>query len=158
MLAALCISGIASAQIHGAGHASGTSQGGSAHGSGAYHGSRAGGDSHGIDGRRGGGGWHRGGPAWWGVGLGLGLGWEAGYYGWTYNPYADFYYPYTTPTVIVESVPQAVTPAGQPPSQPTTSNWYFCESAKAYYPYVRQCPEPWKIVPAIPPQTSGLVH
>jgi hypothetical protein len=40
-----------------------------------------------------------------------------------------------------------------PPSQQASSGmWYYCESAKAYYPYVGNCPEPWKQVPASPQQ------
>jgi hypothetical protein len=149
------ISGIASAQSHGGGHPGATSPGGGVHSGGTYRGgNRGAGVPRGGDGRRGGG-WHRGGAGWWGVGLGLGLGWEAGYFGSPYYPYADFYYPYVPSTGIVESVPQPTAPVEQPSSPPATSNWYYCESAKAYYPYVRQCPEPWKIVPAVPPQTSA---
>lgn len=40
--------------------------------------------------------------------------------------------------------------AGSPPSQ-MPGTWYYCESAKGYYPYVSQCPEGWKSVPAAPP-------
>ncbi len=29
--------------------------------------------------------------------------------------------------------------------------YYFCDSANAYYPYVAQCPEGWKVVPSAPP-------
>jgi hypothetical protein len=54
-------------------------------------------------------------------------------------------------------------PSGAPPGAPSgpqaaaspapqTSNWYYCESAKAYYPYVVQCKEGWKQVPASPPR------
>jgi hypothetical protein len=44
-------------------------------------------DSHGGGHGGHGGGWHSGGPAWWGVGIGLGLGWEAAHIA---SPY---YYP-----------------------------------------------------------------
>jgi hypothetical protein len=45
---------------------------------------------------------------------------------------------------------QSVPPAGSsPPSSP--GNWYYCESAKAYYPYVGECREGWRAVPATPP-------
>lgn len=30
--------------------------------------------------------------------------------------------------------------------------WYYCESARAYYPYVQQCPEAWMRV--VPPTTG----
>jgi len=29
--------------------------------------------------------------------------------------------------------------------------WYYCDSAKAYYPYVNECKEGWRPVPATPP-------
>lgn len=29
--------------------------------------------------------------------------------------------------------------------------WYHCDSAKAYYPYVKQCAGAWRPVPATPP-------
>ena len=28
---------------------------------------------------------------------------------------------------------------------------YYCEAARAYYPYVASCPGSWKSVPAAPP-------
>ncbi|CAD0264930.1 hypothetical protein [Pseudomonas veronii] len=96
------------------------------------------------------GGGHGGGPGWWGFGLGLGLGWEAAristpYYYPTYPVYyypaPTYYYPASPPTVVVE--PQPVTAA--------PSAWYYCDSAKGYYPSVRQCPEGWRMVPATPP-------
>ena len=31
--------------------------------------------------------------------------------------------------------------------QPTQSYWYYCSSARAYYPTVPTCPEPWTKVP-----------
>ena len=47
--------------------------------------------------------------------------------------------------------PQAVqAPAAPAPSAP--ASWYYCESAKAYYPYVSECREGWRTVPAAPPQ------
>ena len=42
--------------------------------------------------------------------------------------------------------PPAITPGAQAPGA-----WYYCDSAKGYYPYVGQCPEGWKTVPASPP-------
>ena len=38
--------------------------------------------------------------------------------------------------------------------QPAPS-WYYCASAKGYYPYVPNCPEGWKSVPAQPPQAGS---
>jgi len=49
-------------------------------------------------------------------------------------------------------------PAAQPPvAQGTPSGpprlWYYCDSAKSYYPYVPTCPSGWRPVPANPPGT-----
>jgi hypothetical protein len=45
--------------------------------------------------------------------------------------------------------PPAPAPTAAPPSQPGT--WYFCDSSQSYYPYVQQCKEGWRSVPANPP-------
>jgi hypothetical protein len=47
-------------------------------------------------------------------------------------------YIHTTPAFI-EPPPVYVQPSGY---------WYYCPSARAYYPYVAACPEPWVPVPA----------
>ena len=49
--------------------------------------------------------------------------------------------------------PSALAPqAAATPPQPAT--WSYCESAKRYYPYVTECPEGWRAVPATPPNTA----
>jgi hypothetical protein len=47
--------------------------------------------------------------------------------------------------------------AAAPPPQAGTSGaaagsgvWYYCESSKTYYPYVSECKEGWRAVPATP--------
>lgn len=60
-------------------------------------------------------------------------------------PYPD---PYTPPYVPVQ--PAAPMPNAPPPPQ----YWYYCNSAKAYYPYVQSCPGGWKAVPATPSMPS----
>ena len=45
--------------------------------------------------------------------------------------------------------PQAAAPQT---AAPQSANWYYCESAKAYYPYVAECKEGWRQVPATPPR------
>ena len=58
-------------------------------------------------------------------------------------PPPPYYVVSPPPTVVVQ----------QPPSPPTqTSYWYYCPSARAYYPYVQSCPEPWVTVPTRPLQ------
>jgi Family of unknown function (DUF6515) len=57
------------------------------------------------------------------------------------------------PGVAVAAQPPA--PAPQPPAvtpgAQTSGTWYYCDSAKGYYPYVTQCAEGWRSVPASPP-------
>lgn len=66
------------------------------------------------------------------------------------------------PTVYVQPGPVYVQPApvyapGYPPvyaaqvAPPSMPNWYFCPTAKAFYPYVTSCPSGWQAVPATPP-------
>lgn len=60
-----------------------------------------------------------------------------------------------TPTPAAAPAPApAPAPAasGAPPQAPGT--WYYCDSAKLYYPYVAECKEGWRAVPATPPATQ----
>ena len=123
--------------------------GGGGHGGGGH------GGGHGGSGGRGGGGWHGGGGrgwggdglGWWGLGLGLGLGWEAAAPAYPYYyPYPAYDYPqagYAPPV----NAPITVDPGGPDTSQ----SWYYCESARDYYPRVTQCQEGWRTVPVVPP-------
>jgi hypothetical protein len=93
-----------------------------------------------------GGGWHGGyggGAGWWGMGLGVGLGWDAAYIA---DPYLDYPTPVYEQPYPIDAQPAPV--AVQPPAQ----MWYYCVSAKGYYPYIPNCPEAWQQVPAVPPQ------
>ena len=58
-------------------------------------------------------------------------------------------------TALPAPPPSAPSPQiGQAPgsaTQPSAGTWYFCESAQAYYPYVSECKERWRAVPAAPP-------
>jgi len=92
------------------------------------------------------------GPAvWWGP-----------YPYWYYPPPAVIYAPPPPPPVIIQEQPpvyiqqappaatQAPSVAVQPPAPPTAAEnfWYFCASAKAYYPTVPSFPEAWvKVAP-----------
>jgi hypothetical protein len=63
-----------------------------------------------------------------------------------------YWYPpaYAAPPVIVREEPPVYI---QQPAPEASSYWYYCESAKAYYPYVRECPAGWlKVVPSQPAQ------
>ncbi|RXZ38962.1 hypothetical protein D9O50_00075 [Oxalobacteraceae bacterium CAVE-383] len=77
------------------------------------------------------GGIYIGGPVW-------GPGWGPGYYP------PSYYYPpapvYVTP----------VQPAAPPVyvEQSKDDYWYYCAQPKAYYPYVKECPQGWmRVVP-----------
>ena len=62
---------------------------------------------------------------------------------WFPSPYPA--YTYAPPVVIRPELQVYV----QQPSAPATSTyWYYCVDAKAYYPYTQQCPGGWlKMVP-----------
>ena len=70
---------------------------------------------------------HLGRPGWWWVVNGV---WY--FYPTPVYPYPD---PYAPPVVTAP-----------PPAAPTT--YYYCDNPAGYYPYVPQCPTPWRPVPA----------
>jgi hypothetical protein len=91
-------------------------------------------------------GWHHGGvrvfiggpPVWWG---------PYPYYYPAPYPYAA---PYAAPYVVQQPAPVIVEQAPNYVSQtpaPPQSYWYYCQSAKAYYPNVQTCAETWIQVP-----------
>jgi len=75
---------------------------------------------------------------------------------WYYYPQPVYPYPnpYEPPVVVI--APQApAKPAPPPPPPPAPQNWYYCESARGYYPYVPECPSGWRAVPATPGAPPG---
>ena len=100
--------------------------------------------------------WHTGSPRWAGdfysggerwhggtrVFIGGGLGWWGP--GWWGAPYRY----YVAPPVVVQSPPAEYIQTPPPPAQ---DYWYYCQSAGAYYPYVKDCPGGWMQV--VPPPT-----
>ena len=65
------------------------------------------------------------------------------------------------PDSYIEMPGTAAPPAPPPPTPPAAvpaptpapageNLWYYCESARNYYPYVTTCPEKWRAVPAQP--------
>jgi len=75
-----------------------------------------------------------GGRVFIGVGVGVPL--------WYPYPYPYIYpYPAYSPPVVVEQPPLYVESESQAPPQPQYR--YYCRSAEAYYPYVRECPDGW---------------
>ena len=80
---------------------------------------------------------HDGRLGWWWVVGGL----------WMFYPQPLYPYPpepYSPPVVVV----QPSTPAAPPP--PQAQYWYYCDGARAYYPYVTSCPSGWRQVPVAP--------
>lgn len=86
-------------------------------------------------------GYHDGRLGWWWVVAGL----------WYFYPQRVVGYPdpYTPPVVIVQ--PTAPAPSAPPPAQ----YWYYCDAARAYYPYVQGCARGWRMVPATPAGAPG---
>lgn len=79
-------------------------------------------------------GFHFGAPYYWGP-----------YWGpWWYHP-APYYYP--GPTVVVPAQPTTYIEQGNESS----GWWYYCDTARGYYPYVKECPSGWQRVPPAPP-------
>lgn len=56
--------------------------------------------------------------------------------------------PYPPPPPGHQPPPASAPPAG---AQPAGGTWYYCESAREYYPYVRTCRDGWRAVEASPP-------
>jgi len=81
---------------------------------------------------------HDGHFGWWWLAAGMWYFYPAPVY-----PYPD---PYSPPPVVVEQPPAPQTTSVPPPAQ----YWYYCNSARTYYPYVASCAEGWKKVPAQP--------
>lgn len=86
---------------------------------------------------------------WWGPGYWPGYSWGPGYwgprYGYAYPPYYSYYppaYVAPDPPVYIEREPAAK------PAAPVW--WYWCAEARAYYPYVKECPGGWQQVPPQP--------
>jgi len=107
------------------------------------------------------------GPGYYGYGPGYyGYYWPGSYYnyGYAYGPYG-----YVPPGInggvtYIEHEPEAVSnkpapvhaPDGAASAPPRgTQWWYLCNSPRGAYPYVRECPDGWERVPAVPP--SGTI-
>ena len=93
-------------------------------------------------------GWHHGG---WHGGPRVFVGVGPGYWGYPYWYYPPPYYVYAPPVVVQEQPPvyvqQPAAPAAAAPSASAPAYWYYCPSAREYYPRVQTCPEEWVKVP-----------
>ncbi len=116
-------------------------------------------------------------PGWYGYGYGYGAGYGAGWPWWGA-------WPWGVSTLVVSQaatinvdpawgdptpqtrlfVEQDQAPADAAPSTsaavPATSpggHWYYCTAPAGYFPYVKDCSEPWlKVIPAPPGQQPSL--
>lgn len=106
---------------------------------------------------------HHGGGVRFGLSIGvpLAIGGAYGYGAYHYGPrgYAAwpapvYYYPPVAPVapIVVQQAP--ITYIEQAPQVATaplpSGSWYYCDGARAYYPYVKECPGGWQPVPATP--------
>jgi hypothetical protein len=77
--------------------------------------------------------------------------WWHGPHVWVGGPYW-YPYPYAAPPVVIQPAPRVVVQPSapqtyvEPGTAPAESSWYYCESAKGYYPYVKECPGGWQRV------------
>lgn len=92
--------------------------------------------------------------AWWGPTVWAGGWWGPGAWGSTWwGP--GGWAPASVPTTVVAPVFIERSPPAEPAAQIW---WYWCADARAYYPYVQQCPGGWQrvapqsVVPADNPQ------
>jgi hypothetical protein len=108
-------------------------------------------------------GWGTGwGPGWgpgWGVGWNSGWGWGPGVWGWGVGApiviapsSTAVWAPPFEPTVYVERERAAAEVPAAPVAEPSAQQWwYWCASARGYYPYVGACPEGWqRVAPQVP--------
>jgi hypothetical protein len=61
------------------------------------------------------------------------------------------YYAYPPPPPVVYAPPAIYAAPPVVISQPT-QYWYYCDNPQGYYPYVANCPTPWR---PVTPQPSG---
>ncbi|RFC30736.1 MAG: hypothetical protein DID91_2727704798 [Candidatus Nitrotoga sp. MKT] len=154
----------------GGGHAGGSGFSGGGHvGGGRVGGPGFSGGRH-VGGSWRGGNWNRSRNV--GIYLGAPIGFRYGsypypYYGTSYYgapyyyPPAPIYYPVTQPAPITyierSDEPQIDTQeaSNDSPQNAQASWWYYCVDAKAYYPYVNQCPGGWlRVAPQPAPDSD----
>ncbi|MBU6494631.1 hypothetical protein [Pandoraea sp.] len=71
-------------------------------------------------------------------------------YPYPYYPYAPAPYYYAPPVMVAPPSPPVYIQQEPTDTQDQGGNWYYCRSSRAYYPYVKTCPEGWQTVPARP--------
>lgn len=87
-----------------------------------------------------------------GVGFGFGPYWGPYWGPWWYAPPPYYYYPYYPAPVYVPAQPTTYIEQGaSAPAADAGGWWYYCDSSRGYYPYVKECPGGWQRVPPAPP-------
>ena len=87
--------------------------------------------------------------------LGFAFGGPLWYPGPVFSSYA---YPYAYPYPYAYSPPIVVSPAPRVyiereervARESSPGYWYYCRESETYYPYVKECAQPWERVPAQP--------
>ncbi len=70
-----------------------------------------------------------------------------------YYPY-PYYYDYPPVAAMPYSSPNYIEQEGAAPEQ-SQGYWYYCANAKAYYPYVKECPGGWqRVMPQASPASN----
>ena len=63
-------------------------------------------------------------------------------------PYYPAYYP--VPVVVTPPAPPVYVERSDQAQAPQAGYWYYCETSRGYYPYVKECPSGWRAVPPAP--------
>ena len=69
--------------------------------------------------------------------------------------YSDPYYYYPPVAATPYSSPDYIE-QGEAAPEPSQAYWYYCADAKAYYPYVKECPGGWQhVMPQASPASNN---
>lgn len=86
-------------------------------------------------------------------GVTVGPYWGPAYYQPYPHYYQPYYQPYYSPVVIERPVaPQVYIQQAPVQASAPDNYWYYCNAARAYYPYVKDCPGGWQRVAPQPAQ------
>jgi hypothetical protein len=67
---------------------------------------------------------------------------------WWYHPAPYYYHP---APAYVPAQPTTYIEQGSAPAGDSGGWWYYCDTSRGYYPYVKECPSGWQRVPPAPP-------
>lgn len=79
------------------------------------------------------------------------------HFGFVFQSPGYWYYPYYRAPVVAVPVPASppvyIERSDTQAAPASPAYWYYCVDAKAYYPYVKECPGGWQRV--VPQQPAG---